>query len=210
MAKLPLVPFKMPISLSRPLYELHGIGNALKMLFGLLFAARCFGIFKIERLNHTIKENNYENRSHGKSLLLIAAVPKDEIHVTALWSELECLTMHMDQIIIAAPNVDWSKQILDRILLKAKSAIPDAPPIDVYYFDNNRYDSGLWCDALGLLRNISKFRKIDPELTFMINDSVFILRHFDGLREMMLGDNKIQLVSMNGAGKGTKRYWVER
>ena len=54
----------------------------------------------------------------------------------------------MDRVIIAAPRVFWSKQIMNRVLLKARRVLTEIPPIDVYYFDNSRYDSGLWCDAI--------------------------------------------------------------
>lgn len=152
------------------------------------------------------------NQCQGQAILVIAAVPKDIIHVAALWSELECLTTHMDRVIIAAPRVFWSKQIVNRVLLKARRVLTEIPPIDVYYFDNSRYDSGLWCDAIEQIQHKSETNMdtIYPELFFLINDSVFVLRKFDGLREEMLRNRKLELLSMNGSGKNTKQFWVER
>jgi hypothetical protein len=149
--------------------------------------------------------------NHGQSILLIAAVPKDAIHVAALWSELECLTTHMDRVIIAAPHVSWSKLIMGRVLLQARRLLTEVPPIDVYYFDNSRYDAGLWCDAIGQIQNVTNTdTRLNPEIFFLVNDSVFILRKFDGLREEMLRNRNLELLSMNGSGKNTNRFWVER
>lgn len=43
--------------------------------------------------------------------LIIATVPRDKDHARALWSHLECLTERIDRVLVAAPDVDWSRNI---------------------------------------------------------------------------------------------------
>ena len=54
---------------------------------------------------------------------------------------------------------------------------------------------------------------IQPHKVFRECIVVFVLRKVDGLREEMLQNRNLELLSMNGSGKmiqNTKRFWVER
>jgi hypothetical protein len=120
------------------------------------------------------ERNSKEIRAAKKRVLVMAAVPRDKRHVLALWSQLECFTIGVDHVIIAVPR--WSKEITMQIIELAKDRIPrfrgGEVTIQPEYFLNDRYDVGLWCDAIDSL-NIDDFDEFG-----LINDSVFALRSF--------------------------------
>lgn len=109
-----------------------------------------------------------------KRVLVMAAVPRDKRHVLALWSQLECFTIGVDHVILAAPS--WSKEITTQIIELAKDRIPrftsGEASIQPEYFLNDRYDVGLWCDTIESL-NIDEFDEFG-----LINDSVFAMHSF--------------------------------
>lgn len=86
-----------------------------------------------------------------ETTLIIATVPYDRVHAKALWSHLECLTEKIDRILLAAPDANWSRRIVDSIVTKFESALKNrstskAATIGADYFVNDRYDLG---DFLG-------------------------------------------------------------
>ena len=115
-----------------------------------------------------------EIKGAKKRVLVMAAVPRDKRHVLALWSQLECFTIGVDHVILSAPL--WSKEITTQIIELAKDKIPrfssGEVTIQPEYFLNDRYDVGLWCDAIESL-NIDEFDEFG-----LINDSVFAMNSF--------------------------------
>ena len=84
----------------------------------------------------------------NRRLLVIASVPKDERHLIALWSQLECFTSTMDTVVIAAPSE--RRQIVTRLVELAQQSIPHLHPTTgttklraMPTFVNDRYDVGL-------------------------------------------------------------------
>ncbi|VEU35588.1 unnamed protein product [Pseudo-nitzschia multistriata] len=104
----------------------------------------------------------------------MAAVPRNQKHLLAVWSQLECFTIGIDHIVLAVPS--WAKEVARQFIRVAKASIPslinNETSIQVEHFTNDRYDVGLWCDAVSSL-NVDDF----DEFAF-VNDSVFAMRHF--------------------------------
>lgn len=86
-------------------------------------------------------------------MLIVAARPgDDEWRVRAVRSHLECMVEHNERIgkvIIAAPRNATVMGTLRRLADHARGALPAAASrLEVRHYDNDRYDAGLWCDAL--------------------------------------------------------------
>jgi hypothetical protein len=144
-------------------------------------------------------------------VLIIAAVPREQTHLVSLWSELECFTGTISHVIISAPN--WGKVYIERVVQLAKKFIPKFAngqvTIEAQYYLNNRYDVGLWCDAIKQLP-----LGIYDEYA-LINDSVFALREFTGILDN-LERQKVHMTSLSYSytgkwfeGYGPEEYWLE-
>lgn len=184
--------------------------------------------FSTESVNH-----KQQRHSHPDRLLIIAAVPRDERHVWTLWSELECMTKSFQHVIISAPQ--WSRNITDTIVKEARTRIPRfvardtnndqtaataTTTIEAQYYVNDRYDVGLWCDALhhkvlmvddGHGNTIEDYDEIG-----LLNDSVFALREYTAIMDA-LKERNVSMTSLsysfspaNFKGKpGKEHFWVE-
>lgn len=157
--------------------------------------------------------------------LIIATVPYDRYHTKALWSHLECLTEKINHILIAAPDTSWSRFNVDAIVEKFQAApvlsnqnekhsIPTipTPTIEAVYFTNDRYDVGLWCDALNSrYYRHNKYTVPENQSIFLINDSVFSREKYVELTDRIVNATKyedsllsssnnhnIKLLSLNG------------
>ena len=112
--------------------------------------------------------------------MVLAAVPFDTRHAIALWSELECFVGSAGRLVVS--SAQWAAPIIDRIVLEARKNIPQFASgkvtIEARYFRNDRYDAGLWCDALWALQ-----REGTLGYVLLLNDSVFALREYDGILE---------------------------
>ena len=130
--------------------------------------------------------SNVHGGMQVNTTLIIATVPRDEDHARALWSHLECLTERIDRVLVAAPDVDWSRNIVEAIvqdfMLAAAINQRSVPIIETVYFDNNRYDVGLWCDALATVPK--------NQATFLVNDSAFSRINFNNLTERIVRATK--------------------
>lgn len=153
-----------------------------------------------------------KRKGKNKRLLILATVPKNQRHVIALWSQLECFTTGVDHVVISAPK--WSKHIVDKISNAAKSSIPHFARgkvrLTVQLYLNNRYDVGLWCDALEATDS-GRYDEFG-----LLNDSVFALREFTGIFDALRAKN-VSLTSMSYSytpkwlvGQNEpKNFWVE-
>jgi len=159
-----------------------------------------------------IPANSKQIKGTKKRILIISVVPRNLRHVLALWSQLECFTVGVDHVVLAAPT--WSREIVTKIVELAKHSIPrfvnKEVSIQMEYFFNDRYDVGLWCDAIGSL-NIHEFDEFG-----LINDSVFALRDFvevyDALsvKNVSLTSLSYSYTAKNFKGKpGSQYFWVE-
>lgn len=112
------------------------------------------------------------------TLLVIATVPRSWRHFLALWSQLECLTDGIDQVLLSGPVS--SSVFLGKIVEKARSRL--ALNIEVRCYVNDRYDAGLWCDALNEVDNL---RNQTRKYTILSNDSFVIFQHFRGILDQL-------------------------
>jgi hypothetical protein len=142
------------------------------------------------------------------NVLVIASVPYDERHVAALWSQLECFTAGIDKVIISAP--EGSEAVVEPTLAEARKRL--RLDITAHFFKNDRYDVGLWCDALlkeGYISdntNTTSLPRTPFENTILLNDSVFAIRHFNGILEE-LQDTDMHLVGLSYSNLGS--FWLE-
>ena len=164
--------------------------------------------------NSTIEKPNYgkSSSSHTNSIglqknndavMIIAAMPLDERHLVALWSELECFVGSIDHIVISSAY--WAKPILNRLLIDVRKNIPQFASgqvtIEAHFYDNQRYDAGLWCDALqGLKERYDDF--------LLLNDSIFALREFNGILDTLRSKNLL-MTSLNYNVDEKDRTWLE-
>ncbi|KAG7366579.1 hypothetical protein IV203_029249 [Nitzschia inconspicua] len=112
-------------------------------------------------------------------ILIIAAVPRSNRHSVALWSELECIATFYDEIIISSP--EWSRSLIDEIVRQARQRLKIN--IEARYYVNDRYDVGLWCDAL---QEVLDAKGMDLIKTItMLNDSVYAFRKFSGILDAL-------------------------
>jgi hypothetical protein len=134
--------------------------------------------------------------------LIIATVPYDRYHAKALWSHLECLTEKINHVLIAAPDVSWSRFNVDAIVKKFQAAalsnqnenhsIPIIPTIETDYFTNDRYDVGLWCDALKSHYRYNKNSVPKNQSIFLVNDSVFSREKYVELTDRIVNATKYE------------------
>eukprot|EP00536_Pseudo-nitzschia_multiseries_P006389 jgi/Psemu1/286440/fgenesh1_pg.134_\ len=147
---------------------------------------------------------SYHTKKEGEqAVLVIASVPIEKSHVVALWTELECFAGSASHVVISTPY--WSKPIMDQLLIHVRRNIPHfasgKATIQVLFFDNERYDVGLWCDALqGLRERYENFA--------LLNDSIFALREFDGVLNT-LRSNNLSMASLNFNVDKQNRTWLE-
>jgi hypothetical protein len=156
--------------------------------------------------------NNNSTKDEGRQrALIISVAPRTIKHVVALWTELECFTLDVDYVILSGP--DWSKTILQQIVFMAKQSIPhlSSTPLTFRVFVNDRYDVGLWCDALEWMDrsgDLAKMHQVE-----LLNDSVFALRKYSAILNALEQYNA-SMTSLSYSynrpeGSGSDKYWVE-
>mmetsp|Transcript_22023 Transcript_22023/g.61284 ORF Transcript_22023/g.61284 Transcript_22023/m.61284 type:complete len:333 (+) Transcript_22023:808-1806(+) len=125
---------------------------------------------------------------------------------------MECFTEGIDHIVLAAPL--WSKGVIKPIVEKVRAVIPRIQSgqvsLETSYFVNDRYDAGLWCDAIANL-------KIDAFDQFgLVNDSVFAMRPFTEIFDALSAKNvDLSSISYSYTPKfldgedGPQHFWLE-
>jgi hypothetical protein len=140
-----------------------------------------------------------------KSAMIIATKPTSELKFASIWSHLECFTEKIDKIIISNAKDNFEDD-LSAFVDKVKERMPEiGSKIEVQNHINDRYDAGLWCDALteGLSEEYDHF--------FLINDSVMAIEPLNEVLDT-LTRNKADLVSLNYWGDKKdfyETYWLE-
>ena len=157
------------------------------------------------RANGTLGESLLKpekNQMPGKAAMVIAVYPFDWTRVSSLWSQLECFSTNVDTIIVASPR--RGRPILDVVIETAKKAIPvlNGKSIQTSYFLNDRYDVGLWCDALLEKSpdfNASLLNEMDSPFDsfLLINDSLWAMEHSSELLDSLRQNRSLAMVSLN-------------
>jgi len=136
--------------------------------------------------------------------MVLAAVPLDKRHVTALWSELHCFTRNIDHVLLAAPL--WSEPIIRELLVEVKQKLPqfasNKVSISAKFFVNDRYDVGLWCDGLKTLHGD------EYDDVVLLNDSLFALREFSGVLDTLREEN-LRMTSLSYSARDPDGIWLE-
>jgi len=132
------------------------------------------------------------------SVLILAAVPRDANHLAALWTIMECFTFGFDLVLISSSKE--SQPIMEMAVQKMYDQELHHN-IQTIYTTNDRYDVGLWCDALEYL-TLRKFKYF-----VLLNDSVFALRRFRAVLDFLQTD-RYNLVGLTYSHLGGS-YWVE-
>uniref|UniRef100_A0A7S4ADZ8 Uncharacterized protein n=1 Tax=Pseudo-nitzschia australis TaxID=44445 RepID=A0A7S4ADZ8_9STRA len=174
-----------------------------------------------------------QQRDDSRRVLVIAAAPRSIKHIVSLWSSLECFTADVDHVVLSAPT--WSQPIMERFLAQASFKIPrfssGRVTLEGMVAVNDRYDVGLWCDALAQMgieptsvsasaggdideknRALSTSSSPFDEIS-LLNDSVYALREFTGVASA-LKDRNVSMTSLNYClndlqGTGPSHYWLE-
>lgn len=150
--------------------------------------------------------NENSNRSADGTVFIAAVAPKKNVRLMALWSQLECFVSDkkIETVIISAPVLIKEKGFLEKFLSLAKESIPHLANtrVIVKYYINDRYDVGLWCDALK--DNMESFSKYNFEVvhTFdrfvLINDSIMAIRdNFTDVLDVLQQNSKLSMTSLN-------------
>ncbi|KAL3906513.1 MAG: hypothetical protein SGILL_009240, partial [Bacillariaceae sp.] len=124
-------------------------------------------------------------REGPRRVLVIAAVPNDARQASALWTELECLTRMVDKVIVSAPG-EHERFVL-YLLDLARKHIPhfanEQVLLEAKFYSNDRYDVGLWCDAL------EDVNKTTYDEFGLLNDSVFVIKPDSQVLDAIEGRN---------------------
>ena len=161
-------------------------------------------------------DNNNNNSERRNNALIISVAPRRAKHVVALWSELECFTTDVDYVILSGPT--WSQPILETVVEMAKTSIPrfsssSSSTVQLKFQTsiNDRYDVGLWCDALDWMESNGDLQHMQQ--ISLLNDSVFALREYSSILSA-LQTNNASMTSLSYSfirpeATGPEHFWVE-
>ena len=168
-----------------------------------------------------------------EALMVIAVYPNSPIKYDVIWSQLECFAGAFDQIIISAP-IEFRDNVT-QFVREVNNTMPELDSrIDAEFYVNDRYDAGLWCDALlkgNALKKIAA--ENNQEGTYvgghskynrflLINDSIMAVKKSNEFLEALTEKNA-SLISLSYWGNKEKQqerasgnstnyvdpYWLE-
>ena len=147
--------------------------------------------------------------------MIVATYPSSDLRLTAIWSQLVCFTASVDRIVLSAPDEEWSREAMANFTHQMKEKLPPKiyEKISLQFYTNDRYDAGLWCDALALEEeSVGAIAKENTNY-LLINDSLMAIRQFDGLLNSLSERDDVSLVSLNywngTTNDGGNDYWLE-
>jgi len=143
-----------------------------------------------------------QDKQQGASLLIIATVPQSNLHVQALWTILQCMSVGYDHVVLSGPR--GARAILMETM-KLMRHLQVHPNVHLLLTsENDRYDVGLWCDALDMVEEQSP---LSYKYITLINDSIMILRHTRAVMDA-LETRRYDLVGMSYSHTGGS-FWIE-
>lgn len=155
---------------------------------------------------HDTRPHGHDNdpfQNGGASLLIVATVPQSKLHLQALWTMLECMSVGYDHVVVSAPT---AARAVVQELRRLVEHLNIHPNLHVMVTHNNRYDVGLWCDALDMVRSKSPLNYYKH--VTLVNDSVMMLRHTRVLLDRLESDSRYDLVGMSYSHTGGS-FWIE-
>lgn len=145
--------------------------------------------------------------------MIIAVYPANQRRYAAIWSQLKCFSNGFDKIVISSPH--QFLEDMNEFVHVAKSSIPELKDkiIETRFFNNDRYDFGLWCDALYLKKDDGKDMLEDSAIAeyMLINDSIMAIERTDEFL-LTLRERQLTLLSLNYWGQKNStesKYWLE-
>jgi hypothetical protein len=159
------------------------------------------------------KDKGYDTNKKQGAVAIIASVPDNKERLLALWSQLECFYANdkYNEIIVSTPA--WAKEenIIEPFLRNAVSRIPhlNSTSVILQYHLNDRYDVGLWCDALDSSTVNDQPAPVKAKYNEFVlsNDSIMAVEeHFTGildeLRQRNLTMSSLNFSFLDG-------FWLE-
>ena len=131
--------------------------------------------------------------------MLIATVPQTKLHLQSLWSMIQCMSVGYNHVVVAAPLA--ARSVIEST---QKLAVHEGlhPNLDfIFVRNNNRYDVGLWCEALEYAGS-ANYKYIT-----LVNDSIMVLRHSRVVLDK-LETHHYDLVGMSYSHTGGS-FWIE-
>lgn len=161
----------------------------------------------------TIKDiyKQYFTEQHvgNKTVAIIGIVPDNKERLSALWSQLECYfgNEKYDEVIVSAPKWARDDGIIEPFLSAAEENIPHfksgSVSLKIKYYENDRYDVGLWCDALLDENNDA----LSEGKNFVLsNDSIMAVEQFTAIIDT-LKERNLSMTSLNYSN--LDKYWLE-
>ena len=157
------------------------------------------------KTQHHNNINNINNKNNDgiNTVIILATMPTDERHLISLRTELECFVGSASHVVLSSAY--WKDPIINLLIHQARRNIPQFASsevqIEARFFDNERYDAGLWCDGIqGLQSHFTNF--------ILLNDSIFALRQFNGIIDDLQSHNR-DMNSLNFNVNQHKQYWFE-
>ena len=162
----------------------------------------------------------FQSAATKKSVMIIATVPNNEVKFASLWSQLECLGGTIDKIIISSAKNKFEEELSAFVKEVKERMSTIGAKIEVQAQWNDRYDAGLWCDALtegnaGIYKRSNStppvVRLSEYDQFFLINDSIMAIEPLNEVLDT-LERKKADLVSLNYWGDKkdfNETYWVE-
>eukprot|EP00594_Rhizosolenia_setigera_P005429 CAMPEP_0178948130 /NCGR_PEP_ID=MMETSP0789-20121207/5299_1 /TAXON_ID=3005 /ORGANISM="Rhizosolenia setigera, Strain CCMP 1694" /LENGTH=409 /DNA_ID=CAMNT_0020628457 /DNA_START=149 /DNA_END=1375 /DNA_ORIENTATION=- len=155
------------------------------------------------------KQDFTEQHVGNKTVAIIGIVPDNKERLLALWSQLECYfgNEKYDEVIVSAPTWARDDGIIEPFLSAAEENIPHfksgSVSLKIQYYENDRYDVGLWCDALldennGALSEGNNF--------VLSNDSIMAVEQFTAIIDT-LKERNLSMTSLNYSF--LEKYWLE-
>jgi hypothetical protein len=173
-------------------------GSPLIIIMILVAISQTIMIWLIQHptIHHKPVERHLQPKTNS-SVLIIAAVPRNEMHMAALWTIMECFTFGFDMVLISSSR---EAEPIMEIVVEKMNQNELHPNIQTLYSANDRYDVGLWCDAL-------EYLSLDQHKYYvLLNDSVFALRRFRAILDYLHSD-RYHLVGLSYSHLGS--YWIE-
>jgi hypothetical protein len=173
---------------------------------------------------HSKESNNHMDiiNESRKALMIIAVYPSISIKYDVIWTQLECFAASFDQIIISAPT--QFKENITQFVQEVNNLMPVVGKrIEAQFYTNDRYDAGLWCDALKAEGYLPQKEKGGNNTTegssqqynrfVLINDSMLAVKKSNTFLEALELHNA-SLISLNYWGdkeqhRNSSKYWLE-
>ena len=168
------------------------------------------------------------SEDQNQALMVMAIYPDSPFKYDVIWSQLECFAGAFDRVVISAP-IEFRENVT-RFVQEVNYEMPEFDSrLDAEFYVNDKYDAGLWCDALikgnALKKVAAKKGQADTYVGghsqynrfLLINDSMMAVKKSNEFLEA-LSEKNASLISLSYWGDKhrnhdqndyNKKYWLE-